>query len=100
MNKYQKILIRASKQALINHYLTIKLKYKDKWLKNGTPIDHPIYLAFEAEFSKTNYRQIRIDMKRNYRTLEELKNFKRIMVEDNALKYFTLYNEDIKYDDR
>lgn len=80
--------------------MTTKLKYKDKWLKNGTPIDHPIHIAFETEFYKTNFRRIRIDIRKKYKTLEELKHLKRIMAEDNAIKYFTLFNEDIKYHDR
>lgn len=100
MNKYQKILNRASNQAFINHCLNVKLKYKDKWLKGGTPMEHPIYIAFDTEFSMTNFRRLRIDIRKNYMTMEELKNLKRILTEDNELKYFTLFNEDIKYHDR
>lgn len=94
------MLNRASKKALINHCLTIKLKYKDKWLVNGTPMNHPIYIAYEAEFSKPNYRQIRKDIRKNYVNLADLNNYKRKMAEDNAIKYFKLFNEDIKYHDR
>ena len=100
MNKYQKLLNRTSNQALINHYLTIKLKYKDKWLVNGTPMNHPIYIAYEAEFSKPNYRQIRRDIRKKYRNLAGLNNYKRKMLEDNAIKYYKLFNEDIKYHNR
>jgi hypothetical protein len=89
----------ASNQALINHCLTVKLKYKDKWLKNGTPMEHPIYIAYDHEFSLTNFRRIRIDIRKNNKTIEELKNFKKEMAEDNAIKYFSLFHEDIKYHD-
>lgn len=58
MNKYQKNLNRASNQAYINHCLTAKLKYKNKWLINSTPMNHPIFIAYETEFSKASYRQI------------------------------------------
>jgi hypothetical protein len=100
LNKNQKILNRASNQAYINHCLTVKLKYKDKWLINSTPMSHPIYIAYETEFSKASYKQIRKKLRKNYRTLEELKNLKQKLVEDNAIKYFTIFNEDIKYYDR
>ena len=100
MNKYQKILNRASNEAFINHCLTVKLKYKDKWLKDGTPMEHPIYIAYDTEFSMTNFRRIRIDIRKNYKTIEELKNLKRVLAEDNAIKYFSLFNENIKYKGR
>jgi hypothetical protein len=98
LNKYRKILNRASNQAFANHCLTVKLKYKDKWLKNGTPMEHPIYIAYGTEFSMTDFRRIRIDIRKNYKTIEELKNLIRVLAEDNALKYFSLFNEEIKYD--
>lgn len=100
MNKYQRSLNKASKQTLINHKLAIKLKYKDKWLTNGTPMNHPIYIAFEAEFEEPNHRQIRKYIKGNYKTLIELKIYIQRMAQDNAVKYFILFNEDIKYDNR
>ncbi len=100
MNKYRRILNRASNQAFINHRLTVKLKYEDKWLKNGTPIEHPIYIAYETEFTMKNFRRIRIDIRKKYKTIEELNNFKRVLADDNAIKYFSLFNEDIKYDNR
>ena len=100
MNKYRRVLNSASNQAFINHCLTVKLKYEDKWLINGTPIEHPIYIAYETEFTMTNFRRIRIDIRKKYKTIEELKNFKRALADDNAIKYFSLFNEDIKYDNR
>ncbi len=100
MNKYQKKVNRVSNQAFVNHCLTVKLKYEDKWLKNGTPMEHPIYIAYDTEFSMTNFRRIRIYMRKNYKTIEELKNLKRVLAEDNAIKHFSLFNEDIKYHDR
>ena len=87
----------TSNQAYINHCLTVKLKYKDKWLKYGTPMDHPIHIAYEAEFSKTSFRQIRINMRKNYRTLEELKDLKQNLIEDNSKKYYSIFIEDIRY---
>jgi hypothetical protein len=100
LNKYQRILNKASNQALANHRITIKLKYKDKWLTNCTPMNHPIYIAYEAEFTKPSYRQIRITIKNNYRNIDELSIYIRKMIEDNAVKYYMLFNEDIKYNNR
>lgn len=100
LNKYQRILNKASEQALANHRMTIKLKYKDKWLPDGTPMNNPVHIAFEAEFSKPSYRQIRKTIKNNYRNLDDLNTYIRRTIEDNATKYYMLFNEDIKYNNK
>lgn len=100
MNKYQKLLNSVTKQADANYRMSIKLKYKDKWLEDGTPINHPIYIAYENEFCKFSYNVIRKNLKRSYRDINALKSIRCKIIEDNKYKYFILFNEDIKYNNR
>lgn len=100
MNKYQRLLNRASKEAETNHKITIKLKHREKWLKGGTPINHPIHIAFEKEFDNPNYRQIRKTLRNELKNTEDFKEFIRRMNKEIKEKYFLLFNEDMKYDKR
>lgn len=100
MNKYQRLLNRTSKQAEANHRMSTKLKYKDKWLENGTSMNHPIYIAYEAEFIKPSYRQIRKTIKHVCKDIDDLKSYLGRTIKDNEDKYYMLFNEDIKYNSR
>ncbi|WP_042274447.1 hypothetical protein [Faecalimicrobium dakarense] len=100
MNKYQKVLNSATKEVESYYKMSIKLKYKDKWLKGGTPINHPIHISYDEEFNKYSYTTIRSYLKLSYRDINKLKSIRDIIATNNKEIYYILFNEDIKYNNR
>lgn len=100
MNFYERLVNKVSNQEESNKCMVVKLKYEDKWLQGGTPCDHPIYIAYEEEFNSFSYNKIRKEVRKKYKNLDELKNRISELMKDNAEKYFKLFNEDIKYNNR
>jgi hypothetical protein len=95
MNTYQKILKSVTKQAESNYCMGIKLKYNDK-LYPGIPFNDPIHLKYLDEMSRT-YADIRKQIKKNYKTIPALIQYRNETLEDNKVKYLQLFGEDYKY---
>lgn len=100
MNKYQKILNAVTKEAEAYYKMSVKLKYRDKWLEGGTPMNHPIYISYDKEFHKFSYSNIRTYLKLYYKNITELRNIRDKVNLINKDLYLTLFNEDIKYNYR
>lgn len=77
--------------------MSIKLKYKDKWIKGGTPINHPIHKSYSYEFNKYSYNYIRSYLKSVYKDIDKLIIIRNIISLYNKDLYYIIFNEDIKY---
>lgn len=96
MNKYQKILNRATQQKLDNDRLKVKKKYAKKWLEGGTPVTHPIHIAYEKEFNNIDsYLGIRKTLKSKHKNINDLKKLNRRLSKSNKKLYDEVFKENI-----
>lgn len=93
MNAYQKVLNKATNQKMDNEYLKVKKKYSKKWLEGGTPVTHPIFIAYEKDLNKIgSYNSLRKILKSEYKNLNELKKLNKKLSKNNKKRSDELFS--------